>query len=82
VTPTMQNSINTSVHHAKLGKPPRMADIMLLTKAMIHASYAHKSAEAWPAGRGGLTKPMEMVASANGSPMMRPTENEDRPLCP
>jgi len=25
---------------------------------------------------------MEIVASAKGSPMMRPIENEDRPLCP
>lgn len=36
----MQKNMNTSVHHAKLGKPPRMADIMELTKAIIHASYA------------------------------------------
>lgn len=38
VTPTMQKNMKTSVHHAKLGKPPRMADIMLATKAMIQAS--------------------------------------------
>lgn len=39
VTPTMQKNMNTRVHHAKLGKPPRMADIMLATKAMTQASW-------------------------------------------
>jgi hypothetical protein len=35
--------MKTNVHHAKLGKPPRIADIMLLTKAMIQASCAQAS---------------------------------------
>jgi hypothetical protein len=34
----MQKNMNTRVHQAKLGKPPRMADIMLAIKAMTHAS--------------------------------------------
>jgi hypothetical protein len=38
VTPVMQKNMKTSVHHAKLGKPPWIADIMELTKAMIQAS--------------------------------------------
>jgi len=41
VTPTMQKNMKTRVHHAKLGKPPWIADIMELTKAMIHASCSH-----------------------------------------
>lgn len=40
VTPTMQKNMKTSVHHAKLGKSPRMADTMEATKAMIQASCA------------------------------------------
>lgn len=39
VTPTMLKNMNTRVHHAKLGKPPWMADMMLATKAMIQASW-------------------------------------------
>ena len=38
VTPAMQKNMKTSVHQAKLGKPPWMADIMELTKAMTQAS--------------------------------------------
>jgi hypothetical protein len=38
VTPMMQKNMKTSVHQAKLGKPPRMADIIELIKAMIQAS--------------------------------------------
>ena len=34
----MQKNMKTSVHQAKLGKPPRMADIIELMKAMIQAS--------------------------------------------
>lgn len=38
VTPAMQKNMKTRVHHAKLGKPPWMADIMELMKAMTQAS--------------------------------------------
>jgi hypothetical protein len=34
----MQKNMKTSVHHAKLGKPPCLADIPELIKAMIQAS--------------------------------------------
>jgi len=60
VTPVMQKNMKTSVHHAKLGKPPWIADIMELTKAMIQARM-----------------PIDMVASAKGSPMMRPRLKPD-----
>lgn len=39
VTPTMQKNMKTRVHQAKLGKPPRMADIIEEMKAIIHASW-------------------------------------------
>ena len=69
----MQKNMKTSVHQAKFGKPPRMADIMELTKAMIHASYTRLALSlTQPLSGAALTTPMEMVASANGSPIMRP----------
>ncbi len=50
---------------------------MLLTKAIIHASWAGVSTlSRHEAGR--LTMPMEIVARAKGSPIMRPTLNEAR----
>lgn len=48
VTPTMQNSMNTSVHQAKLGNPPWMADIIEDTKAMIQASC--NACQCWASG--------------------------------
>ena len=77
VTPTMQKNMKTSVHQAKLGKPPRRADIMLETKAMIQASCHSVSTQPQPRQACRLTMPIEMVASAKGSPMMRPTLNEE-----
>jgi hypothetical protein len=82
MTPRMQKNMKTSDHHAKLGKPPWMADIMELTNAMIHASCIRGQPSAsLSLGNRILTMPMEMVARAKGSPMMRPTLKDDR-RCP
>ena len=47
MTPTMQKNMKTRVHHAKLGKPPWMADIMLETKAMTQASCGGQYGARW-----------------------------------
>ena len=42
----MQKNMKTRVHQAKVGKPPWMAEMMELTKAMIHASCHARLASA------------------------------------
>lgn len=76
MTPTMQKNMNTSVHQAKFGKPPWMADMILETKAIIQASYNKVSTQPHAQRTTRLTMPIEMVARAKGSPTMRPTLNE------
>jgi hypothetical protein len=67
----MINSWNTNAHQAKLGKASLTSLIIELTKAMSQASWERQS----EGGRAGtaawLTMEIDMVARANGSPMMR-----------
>ena len=72
-------------HQAKLGKSDLMSEMREATNAINQASYFNTISfhiQAFPDGKDGHTYAIEIVASANGSPIMWPFNRQRESASP